>query len=298
MNVTKQDRAEATGNGESCHVKYVVLKAPTPLKDVSSRTGTARPQTCLGDALNEEHLLFRVLGHLVDDGLYECRRVCRKWRDVCSLLPVKLVDVSKTTFRDAARVFPNATSVSVAGGRGWSADVFSECLSSFTCLKQLSLQRIGLEDDHRGPDWLDIGSLPTRVPFLRQLESLTLNVIPGCAEPWISMVGTYLTNLTHLEIRGNFSGGQWNVDPLSEMHKLKSLSIPEVKLFNSMTRLIFPPSSNLTRLEIRSGWDSEENPFPVRHPTKEASSFRINHDACLGFEAICVDNEVIDDQRV
>ena len=253
MNVTKQDSVEATGDSESCHVKYVVLKASAPLKDVSSRTDTTRPQTCLVDALNEEHILFRVLGHLVDDGLYECRRVCRKWRDVCSLLPVKLVDVSKTTFRDAARVFPNATSVAVTGDRGWSADVFSECLSSFTCLKHLRLQSINLKEDHRGSDWLDTGSLPTRVPFLSQLESLTLNPTPGCVEPWISMLGTYLTNLTILDIGGNPSGGRWNVDPLSETHKLKSLSIKANYLINSEGMLIFRPSETLTRLEVTGG---------------------------------------------
>ena len=297
MNVTKQDRVEATGDGESCHVKYVVLKAPTPLKDVSSRTGTARPQTCLGDALNEEHLLFRVLGHLVDDGLYECRRVCRKWRDVCSLLPVKLVDVSKTTFRDAAREFPNATSVSMAAGGGWSADDFSECLSSFTRLKHLSLHGTGFGENDWLPDWLDSYSLSARVPFLSQLESLTLNPIPGNDASWISMVGTYLTNLTQLKIGRNSSGGWWNVNPLSETHKLKSLSIHTVQLFNSKGKLIFPPSANLTRFEVRAGCLYGADPFPVRHPTKEASLHNPQC-VCSGIEAICVDNEVIDDQRV
>ena len=295
MNVAEQDKVEANTDSESHHLEYAIFRTSCPLKDVPSRTDALRGQTCLGDALNEEYLLSRVLGHLVDDGLYECRRVCRKWRDVCSLLTMKLVDVRKTTFRDAAREFPNATSVSMAAGGGWSADDFSECLSSFTRLKHLSLHGTGFGENDWLPDWLDSYSLSARVPFLSQLESLTLNPIPGNDASWISMVGTYLTNLTQLKIGRNSSGGWWNVNPLSETHKLKSLSIHTVQLFNSKGKLIFPPSANLTRFEVRAGCLYGADPFPVRHPTKEASLHNPQC-VCSGIEAICIDNEIVDDQ--
>ena len=249
-------------------------------------------EVSLGALLEDEHFLLKVLAYVVEDGLHECRRVCRKWRDVCSLLTMKLVDVP--TFRNAARVFPNATSVSVVAGGWWSVDDFSECLSSFTRLKHLSLHDTGFGANDWCPDLLDSCSLPARVPFLSQLESLTLNAIPRYTEAWISMLGTYLTNVTHLKIGQNSSGGWWNVNPLSETHKLKNLSVHAIQLFYSKGKPIFPPSANLTRLEIRAGCLFGADPFPVRHPTKEASEDNPRC-VCSGIEAICIGNEVIDD---
>ena len=193
------------------------------------------------------------------------------WRDVCSLLPVKRVDVSKATFRDAARAFPNATSLSVAVDSGWSADDLSECLAAFPRLKHLSLHSTNFEVDHHGPDWLDGCSLPARVPFLSQLESLTLNSIPVNDESWISLVGTCLTNLTHLQISGDSAGGWLNAHPLSETHRLKSLTIHAAQLFNRKGRLIFPPSAHLTHFDIKAGCLFGEDPFAVQHSKKDAS---------------------------
>ena len=44
----------------------------------------------LGALLEQEYFLLKVLVYVVEDGLHECRFVCRQWRDACGKLPVKL----------------------------------------------------------------------------------------------------------------------------------------------------------------------------------------------------------------
>lgn len=57
-----------------------------------------------------DYFLIAVLGYLVEHGLHECRRACRKWRDVCNKLPVRL-RVPEEKIPVAAEKFPNAISV-------------------------------------------------------------------------------------------------------------------------------------------------------------------------------------------
>ena len=276
MDATTEGTTTVESNDDaSSHQKYFTPKIRLPFPNkMSSRTDTARPQACLGDALNEEYLLFRVLEHLVDDGLHECRRVCRKWRDVCSLLPVKLVDVRQSNFRDAARLFPYATSVSVTVY--CNSDELCECISSFTCIKHLHLRDVKKGLNLFGSPQLDIWSLPSHAPFSSQLESLTMSSITIDYEPWIWMLRGHLTNLTHLEIGGDRSIDWENMDPLPETLKLKSLSIRANRLLNSKGMLIFPPSENLTRLEVSLEGQFENHFLEVSEMIRNPSSHEID----------------------
>ena len=255
MDATTEGTTTMEGNDDaSTHRKYSTpeIRLPFP-KKMSPRTDAPQPLTCIGEVvLKDEYLLSRVLGHLVDDGLHECRSVCRKWRDVCSLLPMKLVDVRAPKFRDVARIFPYAASVSVTVDNECNSEELCECMSSFTCIKHLHLRDVKKGLNLFGSPRLDICSLPSHAPFLSQLESLTLRSLIMDREPWFWMVREQLTNLTHLE----FADGhiyELNVDPLPETCKLKSLSIPANYLFNGEGMLIFPPSETLTRLEVNTG---------------------------------------------
>ena len=68
----------------------------------------------LADLLSQEDILSKVLVHLVDSGLHECRRVCRKWYEVCNKLPVKLsLSLHGDRFVDPDR-FPNAVSLKLS----------------------------------------------------------------------------------------------------------------------------------------------------------------------------------------
>ena len=256
MDATTEGTTTVESNDDaSSHQKYSTpeIRLPFPNK-MSPRTDASPRQTCLGEVvLKDAYLLSKVLEHLVNDGVHECRRVCRKWRDVCSLLPVKLVDVRAPKFRDAARMFPNATSVSAAVDRECNSEELCEFISSFTCMKHLHLRFVKEGLTLFGSPQLDIWSLPSHAPFLSQLESLTLRSRFINYKLWLWMVREHLTNLAHLEITGNCFIHGWNVDPLPETHELKSLSIRANYLSNSEGTLIFPPSETLTRLEVNPG---------------------------------------------
>ena len=62
----------------------------------------------LGALLEQEYFLLKVLVYVVEDGLHECRLVCRRWRDACGKLPVKLGRVSLDKLEKAADLFPKA----------------------------------------------------------------------------------------------------------------------------------------------------------------------------------------------
>jgi len=64
----------------------------------------------LSTLLEQDYYLTKVLGYLLDDGLHECRRVCRKWYDVCNRMPVKLGRISVEEIPAIVNKFPNAVS--------------------------------------------------------------------------------------------------------------------------------------------------------------------------------------------
>lgn len=56
---------------------------------------------------------LRVLSHLIDDGLHECRRVCRSCREACRKLPVHLSISELDHLHQLAQEFPHAASLSL-----------------------------------------------------------------------------------------------------------------------------------------------------------------------------------------
>ena len=71
----------------------------------------------LTDLLLRKDILSRVLVHLIDSGLHECRRVCRRWYEVCSKLPVKLSRNPRDDRYVESDLFPNAIVGFVDGQR-------------------------------------------------------------------------------------------------------------------------------------------------------------------------------------
>lgn len=79
--------------------------------------------------LGDEIFLIKVLSLVMEDGLHECRQVCRQWNNVCKKLPVTLWYDSLYNMCEKADVFPNATSLKVRP----SMSEFD--LSKRTCVK-------------------------------------------------------------------------------------------------------------------------------------------------------------------
>ena len=75
------------------------------------RTSRADSGGSLSALLELEYFLVKVLFHLVDDGLHECRRVCRLWRKVCSRLPIRIRLGRPAEVRMTAHKFPMAASL-------------------------------------------------------------------------------------------------------------------------------------------------------------------------------------------
>lgn len=61
--------------------------------------------------LENEYYLEKVLFHVVDDGIHDCRQVCRKWNKVCKKLPVRLLYTRLHQVYGLETIFPNVTSI-------------------------------------------------------------------------------------------------------------------------------------------------------------------------------------------
>ena len=125
----------------SCLSSCVAFKMPTASADNDvhlERHSRARSEGTLGAVFeHEENLLRKVLVHLVDDGLHECRRVCRFWRDVCSTLPVKLREAPPGFVPVLLSRFPRATSLDVCYSLWGEDDVARHGISLLPRLKHL-----------------------------------------------------------------------------------------------------------------------------------------------------------------
>ena len=216
------------------------------LQTTSQRSRVPQAHDRLCALLEQEDYLSKVLGCLIDDGLHECRRVCRKWRAVCSALPVHLIRVPWENLRDAHLTFPKAASLSLATKT--TCNDLPEFLPSLPSIKRLTL--------NGKPLWycprlrqIFPRQLCDHLPLLPQLESLTLEGVLGQTSVFLCLVADHLTHLTHLKIDPKL-GSRWDMEPLFKVRKLKSLSLDVNHLFTSNGSLTFPSLTRLTRLEM------------------------------------------------
>ena len=211
--------------------------------------------------LDQEYYLSKILGHLVDYGLQECRRVCRKWRQVCNKLPVKLNGVRFDEVRILAERFPNAAkwdmerypAVSLYPDREKQrhipqAEEMETCLlylPRFKNLKHLKFEFISLKKDANrwSPLFEELGE------SFQTLEKLTsLEIVVDCEEDDSLCFASqlrYLTNLTSLEMQLKPCG--LPIEPFTELQKIERLDVPDY-LVTQDQRLMFPELTNLTHL--------------------------------------------------
>ena len=251
-----------------------------------SRVPQAHDRLCA--LLEQEDYLSKVLGCLIDDGLHECRRVCRKWRDVCSAFPVHLIRVPWEHLRDAYLAFPKATSLS--SGTKPTCDDLPEFLTSLTGIRRLTLNGKSLWHCPRLRQIFP-QQLCDHLPLLPQLESLTLEGILGHTSVFLSLAADHLTHLTHLKIDAEL-GSRWDKEPLFKVSKLKSLSLDVNYLFTSSGSLTFPSLTRLTRLEMTYAMAFDTDILVVWHHSKRLSSGAPTWFLGLGAETVCSDSQV------
>ena len=99
----------------------------------------------IADLLSQKYFLSKILVHLVDSGLHECRRVCRMWCEVCNQLPVKLKLSLNDNIPAFTDTFPNAVSLEVEKvadeDDGFIETMLGSCMSSLRNLRHLGIGR-------------------------------------------------------------------------------------------------------------------------------------------------------------
>ena len=185
--------------------------------------------------------------HIVEDGLHECRLVCRRWRDACRRLPVKLGEILLPSDRleRAAELFPEADKLTIAIGIDDDNIEEAHIIPHLLRLKNLK---------HFSPVFcggdIDLQNLVVAcLPSIQHLQSLKL---------WIEHEDTlicfinnlrYLKNLTSLCF-GHRCSLRKDLDPDSEVRGLRNLKTDFGLLVNRRNELVFPMLTGLTSLII------------------------------------------------
>lgn len=205
----------------------------------------------LANLFELDYFLSAVLGQLIDDGLHECRLVCRKWNEVCKAMPVKLT-VPLEKVPQAVKEFPNAVRLTTVyrpqrrnnrdpNGQETSLDeILFEEPSKLKCLQEMKVQ-CSLRSDEAFP-----GLVGKYFAFMAQLQSLELLINRSDVATYSHI--RHLTNLTHLKMRLGHPAGVF-VKPFSELCKIQKLSVDQL-MVNERGELMFPSLNNLTDLEI------------------------------------------------
>lgn len=199
----------------------------------------------LAELLKHECYLWKVLSCLVDSDLQECRLVCRRWRKMCSRLPVKLQLHPTEASLAAVQKFPNAISVALRTSTReelarafWCRKDVLDCLKSMKALTHFTAP---LDSD---PELLEC------IRSLQTLESLDLSnsCIPAVAAADILLSLKHLTQFSTASLQENFQE-----KPLTAVRNLKELGISREFLVTHTGQFMFPLLTKLTRLDLSDG---------------------------------------------
>ena len=199
----------------------------------------------LADLLLREDILSKVLAHLVDSGLHECRRVCRKWYEVCNKLPVKLSLSLSDDRRVKPEVFPNAVSLTLTDETAWhSAVIESHLLPCLSRLNRITHLEFSVEE------WPLVQFQQNSPTALDSVRSLSLCLQTESA--FLDFLETLrcLTDVTALKLDKERVFGIIDVAPITEINKLRELTVNVCFLFNRQNEFIFGTQMQLTRLEV------------------------------------------------
>ena len=209
----------------------------------------------LGALLEDEHFLLKVLVYVVEDGLHECRLVCRQWRDACGKLPVKLGRVPLDKLQKAADLFPKAKTMRIDVTIYSTGPIETLTISHLPRLENLnhfSLHIYGKYVDR---------NLIACFSSMQHLRSLRLNITAEDTLHCFVHDLHYLKNLTSLYLIHTCH--LWNdLEPNSSVQGLSQLEISHESLINRRGELVFPMLSGLTSLDVYHRSNSDPRQFP------------------------------------
>ena len=224
----------------------------------------------LGDLLLREDILSKVLVHFVDSGLHECRRVCRKWYEVCNKLPVKLsISLDEDRCFDPDQ-FPNAVSLKLDDDIAWNSAVIKNHLQSLSKLNHIAHLELCIVD------WPFAPSSPNCSAAFHSLRSLSFSAQTGSA--FLDFLETLrcLTDLRSLKLDGEMMPFEiTGVAPITEIKELRELRARLFFLINEKNEFTFGTQTQLTKLEVLGGGSVSFHPSlilkvisaPVCHPS-------------------------------
>ena len=220
--------------------------------EVDRDTGSDKSLSVL---LEEEYFLLKVLSYVVEDGLHECRLVCRRWRDACGKLPVQLrmKGIPSAKLSKAADLFPETKTLNLCE---WtlSADVIERHvvthLPRLKNLKHFSLFLYG--------ESIDLRNLVACFSLMQHLRLLRLLIQHEDTLHCLIHDLSHLQNLTSLSLSHNFVL-QNDLDPNSCVQGLSRLGTAIELLINRRGELVFPTLTGLTSLIVYGG-DTGEPP--------------------------------------
>ena len=230
----------------------------TAANNVDTQSSEPQPGSKLiASLLDDDDFLSSILAALVDDGLHECRRVCRRWRDACDALPLKFALIDKREVQRITEKFPNASDVSVTASLPVNSFSRPPPLSSlrdqflgtwFDSLTRLPrLRRLSIKTIHF-TDFLCDDQEPLFLPLV-QLRSLSIRSLDDHHIDVFFFAVRVLTNLTSLQLfTDDRSIQSINATPVTELQRLKELEIAEDLSCNEAGRFMFPGAAQLTHL--------------------------------------------------
>ena len=210
-------------------------------------SATAREKT-LGALLEQDHLLFMVLACVMEDGLHECRLVCRRWRDVCRQLPVTILagiafDASKVA-KMATDRFPNATNLRLGEWRRRDDTLDVDSMRSLPRLENLRSLHMCFQGERPAA-----GTLLSTLSSMRRLRSLSFSFKRNSNSAACIAILKYLTQLTSMDLRAPCII-KAHLQPITELQGLRSLTGDFHLLVIPGDRLLFPSLTRLTALKV------------------------------------------------
>ena len=200
-------------------------------------------QGTLDALLEEQYFLHKVLVHVTDDGLHECRRVCRLWREVCSTLPVSIQRTRPAEVSTVIREFPRATSLDVGRPASYTDVTVTRALPLLSELPKLRHLHLYLQLDRATP-----ATLPTCFESMHCLRHLSVEIED---EMTYHIAMDAIRNLKQLERLhvDVITAIRLDPHPITELRGLRSLSAPFTVLVGRKGKLLFPFLTQLTGLK-------------------------------------------------
>ena len=221
-------------------------------------------ENLLGVLLEDEDLLLKVLFYVMDEGLHECRLVCRQWREACGKLPLKLDRVHLNDLHKVPRAFPKTTALVLNHTPDTMYTVERAVIRHLVKLTNLSHLHFYLVYNQ-----LDCNTAKTWFSVMDRLKTLGLWIDDNNTLLDVFCLLRRLTNLLSLKLVVVCEVLK-ELDPVTELRGLTELAVDIQVFANKRTELLFPSLTELRCLNVVLN-------CPVIHPQYDGVDLQVRH---------------------